>query len=69
MTKPIIREHNVKTDKIIDREMNDLEFAAFKADQELQILLKSAENAKIAQRSALLERLGLTEDEVKLLLS
>ena len=68
-SKPMVRIHNTETNEIIDREMNDSEFAAYQADQELQVSLKVAENTKIAQRSSLLERLGITEDEAKLLLS
>ena len=68
-TRPIVRIHNTETNEIIDREMNDSEFAAYQADQELQVSVKVAEDTKIAQRSALLERLDITEDEAKLLLS
>jgi hypothetical protein len=36
MTKPMIRIHNTETDEIIDREMNDDEFAIYEADQAAQ---------------------------------
>ncbi len=29
MSKPLIRIHNVETDEIIDREMNDAEFTKY----------------------------------------
>jgi hypothetical protein len=68
MSKPIIRIHNVETDEVIDREMNDHEFAQYELDkandQERVNKLIAKENAK----SALLEKLGITEDEAKLLL-
>jgi len=43
MTKPLIRIHNLETDEIIDREMNDAEYAQY-------------------------QKLGITEDEARLLL-
>jgi hypothetical protein len=36
MTKPMIRIHNSQTDEIIDREMNDEEFAIYEANQAAQ---------------------------------
>ena len=68
MTKPIIRIHDLLTDEVIDREMNDAEFAQYEADQAAQAELAAAEAAKAAEKAALLERLGITADEAKLLL-
>ena len=68
-TRPMVRIHNIETDEIIDREMNDAEFAQW---QESQAIEKAAAEAKAkaeADKAALLARLGLTEDEAKLLLS
>lgn len=69
MTKPTIRIHDVSTNEIIDREMTDEEFAAHEAS----IAAITAENAAIAakeaEKQALLDRLGITSDEAKLLLS
>lgn len=69
MSKPIIKIHNVETGEIIEREMNEAEFAEWenqqaKAAQEAQIKAEAA-----AAKAALLEKLGITEDEAKLLLS
>ena len=33
LTRPIIRIHNIETDEVIDREMNDAEFAQYQIDQ------------------------------------
>jgi hypothetical protein len=67
-TKPIIRIHNIETDEIIDREMTDAEFAQYEADQ-IAIMQRKAEvEAKAAEKQALLDRLGITADEAKLLL-
>jgi hypothetical protein len=68
-TRPMVRIHNVETDEVIDREMNDAEFAAYEADQATQATHAAAEAAKAAEKAALLERLGITAEEAKLLLS
>ena len=64
----MIRIHNTETDEIIDREMNDDEFALYKTDQANQAKEKLEIENKIAQRQAIADRLGLTADELKLLL-
>ena len=67
-TKPIIRIHNIETDEIIDREMNDAEFAVYQADQTTQAIVKAELASKETQRQEILNRLGLTADEAKLIL-
>jgi hypothetical protein len=67
-TRPIIRIHNVETNEVIDREMNDAEFAQCKADQAEQAIAKAEAEAKETARQAILDRLGLTADEAKLIL-
>jgi hypothetical protein len=67
--KPTIRIHNTATNEIIDREMTDAEFAQYEADQAQAEVAKAEAEAKAAQKAALLNRLGITEDEVKLLLA
>ena len=68
MTKPIIRIHNTETDEIIDREMNSAEFAQYEADQAANEARLAEAATKATQRQAILDRLGLTEDEARLLL-
>jgi hypothetical protein len=68
MTRPIIRIHNLSTDEVIDREMNDTEFAQYEADQEAAAAQAAAEAAKAEQKAALLERLGITAEEAQLLI-
>ena len=68
MSKPIIRIHNTETDEVIDREMNDAEFAAYEADQAAQVIAKAAAEAKENAKAAILERIGLTADELKTIL-
>jgi hypothetical protein len=68
MTRPTVRIHDLSTDKVIDREMNDAEFAQYEADQAAAAIQAAAEAAKAAEKAALLARLGITADEAKLLL-
>jgi hypothetical protein len=69
MSNPMIRIHNVQTDKVIDREMTDEEFAALKKTKlEIEALAK-ADAEKAEAKKALLDRLGITEAEARLLLS
>jgi len=68
MTRPMVRIHNIQTDEVIDREMNDDEFAQYELNQ-VKLNAEQAEaEARATQKAALLERLGITEDEAKLLL-
>ena len=69
MTRPMIRIHDLSTDEIVDREMNDAEFAQWQADQAAYAAQAAAEAAKAAEKEALLAKLGITADEAKLLLS
>jgi hypothetical protein len=68
MTKPTIRIHNSETDEVIDREMTAAEFKKYEAT----ILNDQAEQVeaeiKATAKSALLQKLGITQDEAKLLL-
>jgi hypothetical protein len=68
MTKPMIRIHNTETDEIIDREMNDDEFAAYNKLQAENAARIADEQNKAEAKAALLERLGITADEAALLL-
>lgn len=54
---------------IIDREMNDEEFAQFEIDMEAEKIKNEAATILAAQKAAILERLGITDEEAKLLLS
>jgi hypothetical protein len=68
-SRPMVRLHNIETDEIIDREMNDAEFAQYEADQAAEAERTAAEAAKAAEKASLLTRLGITAEEAKLLLS
>jgi 5-enolpyruvylshikimate-3-phosphate synthase len=69
MTKPIIKIHNAETGEEIEREMNAVEFAQYKIDQEAAAALKVEETNKAAAKAALLDRLGITAEEATLLLA
>jgi hypothetical protein len=67
-TRPTVRIHDLSTDTVIDREMNDAEFAQYEADQAAQVAAQAEAEAKAAEKAELLERLGITEEEAQLLL-
>lgn len=67
-TRPLIRIHNLETDQIIDREMNDDEFAQYEAEQAVLAAEVADKQAKDAAKADLLAKLGISEDEAKLLL-
>lgn len=63
-----IRIHDLKTDEIIDREMTDEELANQNNIKEMLQQEKAEFQAKAEAKLAIAERLGLTADELKLLL-
>jgi len=67
--KTMIRIHDLATNEVIDREMNDLEYLQFEADQAAELTRQAEVQAKAVQRQAILDRLGLTSEEAALLLS
>jgi len=67
MEKPIIRVHNVQTDEIIDRPMNDNEFVEYQKQQLASLELKAELEAKKTAAEAKLEALGLTAEDLKAL--
>jgi len=69
MTKPTIRIHDLATNEVIDREMNDQEFAAFEASQAAEATAQAEAEAKATAKAALLAQLGITAEQAKLLLS
>jgi len=68
MAKPIIRIHDLATDEIIDREMTNTEFAQYEIDQAKSLERQAEAATKETQRQVILDRLGLTSDEARLLL-
>ena len=69
MTRPMIRIHNSETNEVIDREMNNAEFAQYEADVLAAAAELAAKEKAAADKAALLAKLGITADEAALLLS
>ena len=69
MSRPIIRIHDLATDEVIDREMNDQEFVAYEADQAINAARQAEAATKATAKAALLAQLGITAEQAKLLLS
>ena len=68
MSRPQIRIYTGEG-QFIDREMNDDEYAQYEKDQAESAQRQAEAEAKANQKAALLDRLGITEDEAKLLLA
>lgn len=64
-----IKIHNVTTGEVIEREMNAAELKEYNLAQEISAAEQAEAEAKADQKAALLNRLGITEDEAKLLLA
>jgi len=72
MTNLIIREHNIETGEILDREMTKTELQAYQAGVDNAVKLEAAaahQETLKEQKLAVLEKLGLTVDEVAALLA
>lgn len=67
-SRPMVRIHDAETNEVIDREMNDAEFAQYEADKATAKAAAEAKSKAEADKVALLARLGLTEDELKTIL-
>jgi hypothetical protein len=68
MSKPLIKIHNVLTNEIVEREMNDDEYFVWQKDQAESATRQAEQDAKAAAKeSALtkLQALGLSEAEAK----
>ena len=68
MSKPIITEHNSTTGEYIQREMTDYEWEQTQIVEARDAAKAAEEAAKAAQRQAPLAKLGITEEEARLLL-
>ena len=68
MSKPQIKEYNCETQEEIFRDATDAEIAQMAKDKAEAEARKTEAEAKAAQRQAILDRLGLSADEAKLIL-
>jgi hypothetical protein len=64
----MVRIHNTETDEVIDREMNDQEFAVHEEKMAELDAQEAIKTARAAEKIALLDKLGISEDEARLLL-
>jgi hypothetical protein len=65
----MIRIHNTETDEVIDREMTAAEFAKYEVDKAAETAAQAEAKTRETAKAALLSKLGISEDEAKLLLS
>lgn len=68
MTKPMIRTHDAETNEIIDREMTDEEFADYQNSLEAARLVEEERQAVEKKKAEVLEKLGLSTDDLAALL-
>lgn len=68
MTKPIITDHNSTTGEYVEREMTNYEWEQTQLVAERDAAKIEEQTKKDAERDALLNKLGITEDEARLLL-
>jgi hypothetical protein len=69
MSRPIVKIHDVSTNEVIEREMNNVEFTQYEADQIAFTAERAEKEAKAQAKATLLAQLGITEEQAKLLLS
>jgi hypothetical protein len=68
MTKPQIKEYNCETGEEIVRDATAAEITQMELDAANEAAIKAEAEAKATQRQALLTRLGITEEEARILL-
>ena len=69
MSRPTIRIHNIKTNEVVDREMNNDEFAIYEAEKAAELARQAEVETKATNKAKLLKKLGITAEEAALLLS
>ena len=68
MSKPIKLIHNIETNEISEREMTIAEFKQYEADQANEAIKQAEAEAKATAKAALLNKLGITAEEARILL-
>jgi hypothetical protein len=68
MTNPTITIHDTETDQIETREMNTVELSQYEKDFAESQAKQAQAEAKATARAQILDRLGLTDEEAKILL-
>lgn len=65
----MIKIINIETGETVERELNVEELAQQEIDDAADLAIKKVKEAQAQAKTALLEKLGITEDEAKLLLA
>jgi len=68
MAKPLIKIHDIESGEVVEREMTNAEFKQYEADQAAQAARLAEAEAKETVKAAILDRIGLTADELKTIL-
>lgn len=68
MAKPMIRIHDAETNEIVDREMTDAELTEYEDSLEAARLADEQRQAVEKKKTEVLEKLGLSADELAALL-
>jgi hypothetical protein len=63
-----IQEHNCETGEITQRELNAKEIKQRQADEKAEAARQAEAEIKAAKKQAILDRIGLTADELKTIL-
>ena len=69
MSTPKVTIHNSETGEIVEREMNAEELEQYAIDLQRESDRAAEIAAKASARQAILDRLGITNEEAKLILS
>jgi hypothetical protein len=69
MPNPMIRIHDLATNEVIDRPMTAAEMKQAETEKAAYLAIEQEVEANAAAKAALLNRLGITADEAKLLLA
>ena len=64
----MVRIHNTETDEVIDREITDAEFKVYEAEKKISASYQAEAEAKAQAKATILNRIGLTADELKMIL-
>jgi hypothetical protein len=62
-------EHNIETGEVIERDLTAEELEQIEIDTQADLEIRQSIADKEAEKAALLERLGITAEEAKLLLA
>jgi hypothetical protein len=68
MTNPMVKIHNAETGEVIEREMNAQELVQWQKEKTEKEAEEQTKTEQAAAKQALLDKLGITQEEAALLL-